>query len=159
MKVLFYSNDGEAEIFCYKRVMDRNGNFRNGWEEKAANSKFVITGNNGNRPSLGSARTALGVKQDGTVIIFARGSEEWLWDWTRGPINAIHADADLHIDDVMTGIIASSVNRILTELGAEIILHLDGSGSTQLHANGTELIESFDDRRIHSIIEIMRQRE
>jgi len=114
MRVLFYFYDGTTQVFPYSEVRtlftEETGVtwVSDEMKRKAESAKFVITGNDGNRATESIGRTALGVKDDGTVIIVAARNLR-----------------------------ANQITAALHNMNATKIVVLDGGASTQLYANGS----------------------
>ena len=109
-RTLFYYKDGSSKIFSSCKIR------RDFFEEEAKKSIFVISGydNIDGKNNTARARTIIGIKDDGTIIL-------WTVDEGKG----------LKISDAKKEVEKMGVK-------ADKILNLDGGGSTQFFYNGNE---------------------
>jgi len=131
-QVLFYYEDGSAEIFNYRDIT------RAFVESKTQNEEllFIMSGvaHSGQRPNESLPRSMMGVKEDGSIILFAVGGS-FASGGGNPNVGMTIADADI----------------FMREQGAVITLNLDGSGSTNFRHDGANKITG-DGRHVGSVM-------
>jgi hypothetical protein len=138
-QTLFYYKNYKSEIIQSCKIT------RSEFEEKAKSAIFVITGNDHIHGGMGRARTVIGVKDDGTIIL-------WTIDETKkcggGGINSYNAK-----EKVIEKLKEMGDKRSDYEI-EKSILNLDGGGSTQFLHNGEKLtqerIDNDNNRKVGS---------